>query len=208
MTTKQIIFFLLTLLTFKLSAQALDKLQFKGGIMYELVTFQQSYDSTYTNFVDPSIVPYVNLFVGGYYALAHKNDIVSVGVDGGLQAGVYFQQGFAYQLQLPAYLMGRLGAGATSYNQQKFGIGAGVGLQSTFLSDSRLLQTHETIKTFLFIPSAIAEVVIGGNRNLIGRLHIPLLPMKKQLEDVGNGYFKLSNVGFGLIYRFGSVKLL
>lgn len=194
------IFILFSFIIGQLSAQFLDKIQLKGGLMYEFVTFQQAFDSTYTQFGDPVVVPYVNFLVGGYYDIAHKNDIVSVGIDAGVQGGLYLQQGFAYQIQVPTYVMGRIGAGSTTYNQQKIGAGVGIGMQSTYLNESRL-GTPNTIKTFIFVPSAIGEVMIGGG-NLTGRLHIPLLPMKKQLEAANNGYYKLTNVGLGLIYRF------
>lgn len=194
------IFIVLTLIIGQMSAQILDRIQLKGGLMYEFVTFQQA-DSTYKiPFGDPVIVPYVNFLVGGYYDIIHKNDIVSLGIDAGVQGGLYLQQGFAYQIQVPAYLMGRIGAGSTTYNQQKIGAGLGIGMQSTYLNESRL-GTPNTIKTFIFVPSAIGEVMIGGG-NLTGRLHVPLLPMKKQLEAANNGYYILTNVGLGLIYRF------
>lgn len=198
------IFFLLTLIIGQMSAQIMDKLQFKGGLMYEFVTFEQSIDSSYSNFYTPATVPYVNFLLDAYYAIAHKNDIVSVGVDAGFQGGLYIrQQGIAYQIQVPAYIMGRLGAGSTTYNQQKFGLGLGVGVQNTFLKDIFNVGTsYQVVKTVLVIPSALAEVTFGGNQRLTGRLHVPLLPMKKQLKDVNNGYFRMSNFGLGLIYAF------
>lgn len=199
------IFIVLTLLIGQMSAQILDKIQLKGGAMYEFVTFQQASDSTYTTLSSPQPVPYVNLYIGGYYAIAHKNDIISIGVDAGLQGGLYIRRtGFAYQIQIPAYLMGRIGAGATTYNQQKVGLGVGIGLQNTYLKDIFEVTNadYRTVKTALFIPSAVVDVVIGGQRNLIGRLHLPLLPAKKQFETLNNGYYKMSNFGFGLLYRF------
>ncbi len=189
----------------------------KMGFMYEFFTLMPE-DTTYQQIIANSnngssqiFVPYYTFMVGSYYMLAHKNDVVSVGVDGALQGGINFRGGgISYQLQVPLFVMGRLGSGATSYNQQKIGIGLGVGTQMSYLNEKRpfVYSTESPKKIFGFIPSGIIEATIQqGGGHLTGRVHFPLIPQKTKIAQLNNpvansDYWKLGNFGFGLIYGF------
>ncbi len=194
-----IFFFISTILCVAhLSAQFMDKVQLKSGFIYGSYLFNIATDSSYTYLNPLNGGQYVNLYFGGYYAAAHKNDIVSTGVDAGIQGWIGLGN-LSYQLQLPVYVMGRIGAGATRYNQQKFGFALGVGMQTSYRGFFSQRYVDIAPK-FFSIPSAVAEVVIGGNRNFIGRLYLTPFPTKKHVKDP-NSYYTVANFGLGLLYR-------
>lgn len=214
---KYVLYFLLFLSGIsQLSAQA-DRFIPKMGFMYEFFTLMPE-DTTYQQIIANSqngssqiFVPYYTFMVGTYYMLAHKNDVVSVGVDGAIQGGINFTGGgISYQAQVPLFLMGRLGAGATSYNQQKIGLGLGLGAQTSYLNEKRpfVYNSEGPKKIFGFIPSAIIEATIQqGGGHLTGRIHFPLMMQRTKIAQLNNpiansDYWKVGNFGFGLIYGF------
>ena len=193
------IFFLLTFIFIgQISAQVMDRIQLKSGFIYGSYLFNIASDSSYSYLSPLNGGQYINLHFGGYYAAAHKNDIISTGVDAGLQGWLGLGN-LSYQLQLPVYIMGRIGAGATHYNQQKFGFALGVGMQTSYRGF--FSQRYADIAPkFFSIPSAVAEVVIGGNRNFMGRLYLSPFSVKKHVKDP-NSYYTVANFGVGLLYR-------
>ena len=194
-----------------------DKFIPKMGFMYEFFTLTPE-DTTYQQIIANSnngsaqvLVPYYTFMIGTYYMLAHKNDIVSVGVDGAFQGGINFRGGgISYQLQVPLFVMGRLGSGSTTYNQQKIGLGLGLGAQTSYLNEKRpfVYNTEGAKKILGFIPSGIIEATIRqGGGHLTGRVHFPLMLQKTKITELNNpiaksDYWRLGNFGFGLIYGF------
>lgn len=201
------------------STQSFSNTMLKMGFMYEYFNLTPT-DSGYqaalksSNGTSTLIIPYYNLLIAGYYPLAHKNDIISAGVDAGVQIGLNFQSGVSYQLQVPLFAMGRIGAGATNYNEQKLGLGLGIGGQFSFLNERRsVLGSDRAPKKIVgFSPSGLIELSIrqGGGR-LMGRFHFPLIPFKTKIPgfdiyDSQNNaiyktdYWQVNNFGLGLIY--------
>lgn len=207
--------------THNLSAQSKFEIVPHTGLMYEFImpTPADSLTPQMSQIFSgmPDVWQYVTFHVGGYGVLAHKNDVVSLGIDGGLNVGVNFRPvPVSFQIQAPVFVMGRLGAGCTPYNEQKIGIGAGVGVIPTYWSQkipigsgsvSDMLKINE-----LFVaPSGVFE--LNYTRSII-RVHFSLLSFTNHIEALdkyvygfGQPYgqktnYKMSNVGFGFIYGF------
>lgn len=208
--------FLFTLLfgtcLFAAKAQvSLSDVTWKGGFMYEFYNLVPT-DTLYADYLNstggPVVLGYYNLMLGGYLPLAHKKDIISAGVESGLQFGINFRGGINYQVQIPLYAMARLGAGSTVYNQQRVGVGVGIGGQFSYLRES-LSFSGADIKAkniTVFNPSALIDLTIGNG--LIARLHVPLLPVKVRIPaadapgiGLSTPHWRVSNFGLGLIYR-------
>ncbi len=131
---KKISLLCLTMCTFFSISQAQisDRLVPHMGFMYEFIT-------TTLPTSNKRVRDFYNFHIGTYIALLHSNDIVSLGVDPSVNFGFnLFNTGqsvaFDYTVQVPVLLMGRLGASATPYNQQKIGVGVGVGAKYTYFS--------------------------------------------------------------------------
>ncbi|MCI4669081.1 MAG: hypothetical protein MRZ79_13180 [Bacteroidia bacterium] len=172
-------------------------------------------------FANRGTVIFTNFHVGAYTTIFHHKDVVSVGIDNSVQIGISpnFQSPAlptAYNIQVPIFIMGRLGAGSTPYNQQQIGISAGIGgsinhMKFTMFrpNDNTAIDDAAVVRTTTFVtPSAVLEL---SYRNLIGRLHLGLAPVNTRVTDefIGvspalieenqavHGIF-----GYGLIYHF------
>ncbi|MEM6764279.1 MAG: hypothetical protein AAF655_05130 [Bacteroidota bacterium] len=194
----------------QVQAQLSDKLVPHLGFMYEVVNLQGFVpSSTNPAFRDDISRFFYTFSVGTYYVLAHQNDVVSLGLDPSLNLGFNFEQNFQgtetginLVVQAPVFLMGRLGALATKYNQQKFGIGAGIGGNYIFVSEG-----IRDRRISGFAPSAVAEVTFlsrGGPLTIRG--HFTIAPTEETYMDTSGSddwrYNELVSWGVGLIYGF------
>jgi hypothetical protein len=183
-------------------AQIKDKATFYGGFTYNVVTLQPPTSTDRTTFF------YYGLSGGMDYVLLHSNDVVSLGINPNVTACVQFDafNGLSFLGQAPVYLLARLGAGATPYNEQKFGIGAGIGVNSSFLAQRVQVNSGGQVKinqTF-FNPSAVAELSINArNWNYIFRVNWSLY---KPTHDIRIGVdsfpFQYGTAGLGILYNF------
>lgn len=188
-------------------AQLSDKLVPRMGFMYEFVTFQLP------TVAEPNVRDFYNFHLGTFVALAHKNDIVSVGVDPSIHFGFnLFNTGnsvaFDYNVQTPVLAMGRLGAGATPYNQQRFGVGLGIGGQYTFFN--RTLINLNKIKAGFFNPIIAGEIsFVSRSGPITIRGVFSIADATGALKNTNiNGATsttentKFGNWGIGLLYGF------
>ena len=194
---------LLTLWSFsaKVYAQLSNKVVPHLGFMWEVLTFEDG------GCINDDRNSFYTLSVGTYYTLLHKNDVVSLGVDPSVNLGFNLVgEGFlTYVIQAPVYFMGRLGATATPYNQQKFGVGAGIGFNYTFFSEK--VSTIARRNASVVVPTAVFEVtILSGGAPLTGRIHVSLGnangKMKCNIDNAPGTEVTTSfgNFGFGLIY--------
>lgn len=152
--------------------------------------------------------------VSGYYVLAQKNDIISVGVMPGITFAIRPKQSVAslkltsdLLVQVPVYIMARAGAMSTSYNQQKIGLGVGIGGSFSHYSvvNQYSATDEETIRLQYFEPQVIGEFVFNlGRGNITLRGHFGPVPMHSRftlIQDVKTSLSAdLYNYGFGIIY--------
>lgn len=186
-------------------AQITDKLVPHTGFMYEIITLQDP-RNTGTSAVNFS---YYTINLGTYYALAHRNDVVSVGFDAGVNFGINFpftsQRGTVVTVvtQVPVFAMARVGALSTTYNQQPLGFGVGIGGVYTFFNDVADYNTGNKIRASYVVPAAVAELTLKTRGNTITvRGHFSLNQVNALLKGDNRPDldYNMGNFGFGLIY--------
>lgn len=184
-----------------------DNLLFKYGYGIEaysgtangLAYFQRSYNS---------------FQLDGYYAVKHRNDVVSVGLNSGI--------GFSIRptglqpdllLQVPLRVGVRLGALATRYNQQRIGIGLGGGLLGSYArsSFSGSGGSSVTYRSLLYAsPDVYADIALNfRNSSIIGRVHLAPLAVTTNvnIKEFGTTNTirvpaQAQNLGVSLMYAF------
>lgn len=128
-----------------------------GGFCYQFVTFRQEFQP-----ITARGLAYMYGITGGMnYILAHSNDQVSVGINPNANLGFSLSNsGVGFLGQLPVYLLARVGANSTPYNETKVGVGAGVGCNFSYwyVSNSGFSQ----LNTAFYNPSLLAELNIKG----------------------------------------------
>lgn len=185
-------------------AQITDKLVPHTGFMYEIVTLEdpRNLGGQTFNFA------YYTFSLGTYYELAHKNDVVSVGVDGSVNFGINFPltgRGTVVTVttQTPVFAMARVGALSTKYNQQPLGFGVGIGGVYTFFNDVIDFNTGNKIRASYVVPAAVAEVTLKTRGNTITvRGHYQLARTNAVLrgDNRPDLDYNMGNWGIGLIY--------
>lgn len=157
-----------------------------------------------------------------YYAALQKNDLISVGVMGGATVGARIYQSPVkaamtsdIMLQIPVFVMARIGANATPYSESRFGIAAGAGVSFTSASYFQYYNGGDLAR-YLFNrvdPQVVGEVTIplGGN-GISFRAHISPIAWTantrvsvyhslSNIEEV-NVPARISNFGLGIVYGF------
>lgn len=186
-------------------AQISDKLVPHLGFMYEFITLEDPRNIGSSEFT----FQYYAVNIGSYYALAHKNDVVSVGIDASLNFGINFpftaQRGTVVTLlaQTPVFAMARVGALSTPYNQQPLGLGIGLGGVYTYFNDVADFTTGNKIRASYIVPAAVGEVTLNTRANTITvRGHFSLDRTNALLKGDNRPDldYNMGNWGLGLIY--------
>lgn len=193
-------FTIIIFLPINLSAQQADRFIPHIGFLYEVISDQ-----------DAQFIPserfdrfFYVFSVGTFYMIAHNRDLISIGLDPNVHLGFNFLNTgdgvkASVLLQLPHYLMLRVGANSTHYNEQKIGMGMGIGGNFNFFSEY-----DERGSATFWIPSAIFEATIMSQGNtLTGRIHFSLASATNTL-NIKHGTLPrdFSNWGLGLLYGF------
>ena len=196
--------FLVCLLASSLQAQLSDRLVPHFGFMLEILTLEQDDVPNPSSFN----ANFYTVGVGTYYVMSHSNDRLSVGLDPSIQIGLQGLNGsIDWTFQAPVFLMGRFGAFATPYNTQKIGLGAGVGVVTSYVSIRSLDGPGRNLDFNQWY--AVPAIILEGSLNLpsgplTGRLHLPLSkPVHQGATFAGRLEPTTYNlVGLGLIYGF------
>lgn len=196
---------LLTFCCFSMTAQGqlADKATFFGGFNYQIVS------ATPLGQASPWRFPFYGLSLGMDYVLLHSNDQVSLGVNPNVNFSFLFNSRYGTSLlaQAPVFLLARLGSGSTPYNEQKFGIGAGIGAVYTYMSHSTVYQSNGSLFELRFRegfinPSAVVELAIRTRfSNYLFRFNWSLLKPNQMVDDVGIP-FDFGTAGLGIMYNF------
>jgi len=187
----------------ELEAQIADKLLPYSGLNYQFVRqfdllgSGQEFQNSYYTFG-----------LGTYYAAIHRNDVVSAGLDAGVNFGFSFPRtatGTRATIftQVPVLLMGRVGAGATKYNEQGIGFGAGIGGTFTYFNnfDSRSVK----YRTSFVNPAVAAQVMLrnrGGVLMIRGTFSLAQVESDFNFDDGTTFRFGLSSWGIGILTSF------
>ena len=182
-------------------AQLADKATFFGGFNYQFVSITpQGSPST-------DRLPFYGLGLGMDYVLLHSNDQFSLGVNPNANFSFVFSSAFGVSIlaNAPVYMLARYGANSTPYNEQKFGIGAGVGLGYSYMFlqqpfiDQFGNRANFTLKQGWINPTAIVEINLKTRfSDYIFRFNWSLAQPSHDIEDIN---------GVGFPYRFGIAGL-
>lgn len=203
---RKLAFFLfLALGTLSAQAQLADKVVPHFGFMVE-----RSFGTELDNILTDIQWNFSTLNLGAYYVLAHRKDVASIGIDPSVQVGLSFPAGPGVNImvQTPVYLMARVGANSTPYNQQALGLSVGVGGNFQYLNFTGLNR-----RTTFFAPGAVVEGTLSSRgAPLTVRLHFSPAEPQALFRYTGpdNGtstnvdvnYRFSSILGFGLLYGF------
>jgi hypothetical protein len=197
-----------------------DRFQYAFGTSLEIVPLEPTAQSQIR-------LEYTQLryAVGGLvsYNLFQQEDRIALNAEGGFQAA-FGGNGAGYDilLQAPVYLVGRIGAGCTVFNEWPIGVGLGLGSQNTYSvlrlqgeldnGSGTTTPVETSINQFLLSPSAMAEIVgnfWGGSMYAL-RFHLNLLPTDGTavFDSFGAGLnnysvpIRLNQFGIGVYYWF------
>jgi hypothetical protein len=179
------------LLTISLKAQLSSKANFFGGMTYQMIGLREVGAPT-PNYLGP----FYGLGFGMDYVLVHSNDQISLGINPNIDLSVQLQpSAFGVFVTTPTYLLCRVGAGATPFNEQKFGIGLGIGGSYSFT-----YQSYYPLKLGFLNSGAVAELAF---KSYLFRVNWSLQKPTKRI-DVSNTSFLASVSVFGLsiFYNF------
>jgi hypothetical protein len=200
------LFLAILLKPFGLDAQFAERAKWYAGLTYKQVGLTPVGSNNALEYY------FYGVTAGMNYVLLHSNDVVSLGLNPNAIFSIQFNRNAQASIlaSTPVFLLARLGANATPFNEQKFGIGAGVGLNYSYLSQSsQVVDVNQNVYTMKinqgFInPSAVVELGINArNWNYIFRLHWSLY---KPTHDVRIGLDKydlrFGTGGLGFLYSF------
>jgi hypothetical protein len=186
-------------------AQLADKATFHGGITYQIVSM------TPLGSPSPWRAPFYGLGLGMNYTLLHSNDQISLGINPNANFSFVFSNLFGTSLfaQAPVFLLARLGAGCTPYNEQKFGLGVGVGATYSFMLYSQNFVDQSgnlyraRIKEGWVNPSAIVELSIRSRASsYLFRFNWSLLRPTLEIDDINNLPARFGVAGLSIAYTF------
>lgn len=202
-------------------AQLGDRMVPRFGFSYEFVRYEVPLQGS-TEPVLQTLEDFYNVHLGTYYTLFEYNDIISFGLDGAVQAGINFvtlqdrlsgtvQTKVPWVVQLPLFMMSKVGASSTAYNTQGFGIGFGFGAQFNYLSQFGLDASNSilNIRTGFINPSAAAEATIRYRGSPITvRFHFAMIRPETRLRfertdgSITEENLRMGNFGVGILYPF------
>ena len=200
-----ILFLLLAAFGKNVEGQLMDKAVFFGGFNYQLISLTPEGSPV------PSRIPFYGLGVGMDYVLMQSNDQFSVGLNPNANFSFVFSSNYGHSLlaQAPVYLLGRIGAGATPYNEQKVGVGAGIGAVYTYMVHSTIAYDQfgnsliARLKEGWVNPSAIVEFGLNTRRsNYLFRLNWSLLQPTKAIESLGGYNYSFAAGALSIMYKF------
>jgi hypothetical protein len=196
-----VVLLLLLLVAVHGHAQFSEKANFFGGMTMQFVglTDVTSPSPTYSFYA-------YGLGAGMDYVLAHSNDVVSLGVNP--NAHLCFQlnsyTGFSFLGSAPVYMLARIGAGATPFNEQKVGIGAGIGGTASYFATTGN-GFSSSVRTFFVNPGAIAELCLRTRgSNYLFRFNWSLMSPTQEVTIDGSitHPFRVGLLGLSVFYTF------
>lgn len=169
-----------------------EKLMPHGGFTYQFIILRDRFSGASAQ------AYYYGLSGGVDYVLMHSNDQVSLGVDPNVHFSFAFtNQGTSLLLQTPVYLLARVGAGCTPFNEAKVGVGAGVGGNFSYINEGNRLNRFS--QTF-FSPAAVGEFSLRTRAaNYV--LRVNFTPFQTT-TDVDGADLYFNNIGASFLYTF------
>jgi hypothetical protein len=185
-----------------------DRISWHSGFMLEFFNLEQP--SGQAAFQTAPSMYGINL--GATYVLTQSADWLSVVADAGLQGAFSYSNlfGGSYMIQAPIFIMGKIGAGTTKFNQMPLGAGVGLGINPTYVRMPYITPSGNlgALKPAFLGPCVVGDLTLGFlSSKLTIRVHY--MPFNEQitLTDIVQGQrftypMNLRNFGGGLIYYF------
>lgn len=192
------LFLLLVLASSQVFGQLSSKAVFFGGPTYQFASLTQVGSPA------PTYSPHYGLGFGMDYILMHSNDQASIGINPNANICFSFSNlyGFDFFTSMPVYMLARLGAGSTPYNEQKIGIGGGIGGSFSYLATP--VSSGDMLKTSFINPGALAELQFryrGGN--IVLRFNWSLAKSTQNIELGNNSFaFRMGVSALSIFYNF------
>lgn len=186
----------------KVNAQFADKAELFGGISYQFVGLRP------LGSPQISLSAHYGFGLGFDYILMHSNDQVSLGINPNVILAFSFSNfsGINFLGSAPVYLLARLGAGATPFNEQKVGIGAGIGGSYSYIATSYSSGgSFGVFKTGFMNPSAVVEFQFNTRAsNYLFRFNWSLLKPLREVNFGGNQTYpyNMGITGLSVFYSF------
>lgn len=187
-------------------AQFADKATFFGGFNYQFVSL------TPQGSPSPDRLPFYGLGLGMDYVMLHSNDQISLGINPNANFSFVFNSlsGVSLLAQAPVFLLARIGANSTPYNEQKFGIGAGIGATYTYmlLSQNFFDQFGNPIgslrlKEGWVNPSAVVEVNLKTRfSDYVFRFSWSLAQPTREIEELQGYPYRFGVANLSIMYSF------
>lgn len=186
-------------------AQLKDKATFFGGFTYQIIGMTPQGEPA------PWRFPFYGLGLGMDYVVLHSNDQFSLGLNPNAHFSFIFSSAFGTSLlaQAPVFALARVGNGATPYNEQKVGFGAGIGLNYTYMYHTASVVDRSNNIYFIRInegfiaPSAIVEFSLKSRfSDYLFRFNWSLLRPTREVEGFNNLPFRLGAAGLSIMYSF------
>ncbi len=192
---------LLTLMCLLGKAQLKEKASFFGGMTYQFIGI------TPLGSPSPSYANMYGLGAGMDYVLLHSNDVLSLGINPNVNACLQFSSfyGLSFFANAPVYLLARVGSGATPFNEQKVGLGAGIGGSYSYLYTQVTAGGGSLPFSSAFLnPGAIVEFSLRTRgSNYLFRFNWSLLKPTREVEIGANKYpFRMGVLGLAIFYTF------
>ncbi|MEN3040976.1 MAG: hypothetical protein ABDH66_05510 [Bacteroidia bacterium] len=154
------------------------------------------------------------LTLGTNYAYFHtENEVLAVGPGAQITGSLQFAGGLGtnWMVQVPVYGYVRVGAGATAFNVQRLGIGAGAGLQ---LTSFQLLYTSLSgnavgrLRQTFINPMVFLDLTFNFRRTnpTTIRLNLDILSSRRNTELLGSidpVPLEFRTVGLSFLYKIG-----
>lgn len=150
---------------------------------------------------------------GNYTYFRTENEVFAAGPGAQITGSFQFlgPAGTNWMLQVPVYAYARVGAGATAYNIQRLGIGAGAGLRfTTFqLTYSSLSGNYiGRLRQNFINPTAFLDLTFNFRRTnpTTVRVFLDVLSSRRNTEVMGSidpVPLEFRTVGIELLYRIG-----
>ena len=188
-------------------AQLADKATFFGGFNYQFVSI------TPQGSPSPDRLPFYGIGGGMNYTLAHSDDQCSLGLNPNANFSFAWSNvfGISALANAPVYVLARYGSNATPYNEQKFGIGAGIGASYTYMYlrqpfiDQFGNRANFTLAQGWINPTAIVELNFKTRfSDYMFRFQWSLAQPTHEIEDLnGVGYpYSFGVAGLSIFYTF------
>lgn len=177
------------------------KMMWDIGFTYQFLTEESRYPAIGggSNF---QVLNFYGLTGGMNYVVWHSNDKVSLLANpGALVSFSLYNDGLSLFLQAPSYMSLHVGAGSTPFNEQRFGLGAGVGVVPSYLYYKTFGFPSYQAGIGMVNPGAMAEATILG-RSTLYKIRVNWSLTKSRWQEIESLEARYSTFGLGILYVF------